>query len=1452
MIARRMRRVLPLAVAIGAMLGGQMGCTSEPEPVIILNDQDSDSSNEDEEHPPVVEISSGPAEVTSEDSAEIEFSCVQGDNCSFECTLDDGEAESCASPVRLEQLADGGHLFSVVAVEDEVRSEAVSWEWTVDTTGPDVVDLDGPSEYTADTEAEFSFGCSKQNCTFECAFDGQPFETCQSGVTYSELADDSYTFSVRAEDSLGNVGATANWEWTVDTVLPLVVDLEGPQEFEDSSSATFDFGCSKPDCEFRCKLRLLSGGTIANEQSCHSGQTYTDLPDEEYVFSVYATDDTDIDGPPAELNWTVDTIPAQIQELSGPADPTSETEASFDFGCSEDDCTFECSLVGEDQGTLSEEETCVPGVAYSGLNDDDYTFRVVSVDPAGNRSAPGEWEWTVDTVGPTVEGVSGPNTPTAETTAEFGYDCSEEACTFECSIFGAASGAVVSDEDCEPGQAYSGFDDDEYTLSVVATDSAGNVGPAAEWSWRVDTTAPQVEIISGPAPVTNETTANFDVDCSETNCTYECTLVGAAAGEVESTDCGSNPEFSGLSDDDYVLDVVVIDEAGNESDMQQWEWTIDTVAPQVEILSGPPSVIVEDSAAFEFGCSEQSCTFECTLTGATQGIMEEGGCNAEESYTGLADDDYTLEVAATDSAGNNGDAQTWEWTIDRGEPEIDLVVDQQANWAIFEFDCINKPWCEFECALEYDFGVGDWEGGPRESCTSPYEVTGLEEGEYRLSIWAEDENGEEGHVDTTWNVEGLEWTSFSVGEDATCGVTNYGTLWCWGDNGLYQLGVGEDTDAVSEPTAVDNESPWEIVDIGGHISCGLRSDSSWWCWGDQTGGSWGTAQLTSDTPRQMASVLDATWIDTSAGDQYACALRDDGTIWCFGWVPGVSSISPYSPEQPWEGDNWSSLHSGVNHMCAIKNDGTLWCWGQNLDGRLGLGDTESRSEPHQVGLADDWASVSLSNYHTCGIRTDNTLWCWGQSSDGKLGIEPDVGDRLAPVQVDANTDWVDVDTARNHTCATREDGQMFCWGDGQEGRLGGGDLEDAMTPSPVVEGTNWTDVETFETHSCALDEDQQMSCWGSNFDGQLGIGEFRDKDAPTSLDVSKPFVDLAVRDADGCGIDIDGALWCWGSGEYYEHGLGQIGLVQSPQQVGDDQDWERVDIGDDHGCAIRTDGTLWCWGRGNSGRLGHGEATHALTPVQVGEETDWMDLDVGSEHSCGLREGGKLWCWGRGSSGRLGTGSSWIATIPIEIEADETWISISAGDAHSCAVRDDYTLWCWGDNSDGMLGDGSTTTQYSPSRVGLDSDWLRVFAGDRHTCGLREDDTLWCWGSNADGRLGVGDVGTQMVPVQVDGDSQWSSVDLGGDHSCAIREDGTLWCWGVNQDGQLGIGEETESVSLPSQVGDGDDWFYISAGRLSTVGLRGAGDAQTWGNNLSGRLGDGRSWHSVPIPVLTP
>src|SRR4029079_9700588 len=93
--------------------------------------------------------------------------------------------------------------------------------------------------------------------------------------------------------------------------------------------------------------------------------------------------------------------------------------------------------------------------------------------------------------------------------------------------------------------------------------------------------------------------------------------------------------------------------------------------------------------------------------------------------------------------------------------------------------------------------------------------------------------------------------------------------------------------------------------------------------------------------------------------------------------------------------------------------------------------------PVQVGTGTSWASIAAGYDHTCATRSDGSLWCWGRNFYGQLG-DGTTTDRSVPNRVGLASNWASVAAGEAFTCATRTDGSIWCWGYNQLGQLGDG------------------------------------------------------------------------------------------------------------------------------------------------------------------------------------------------------------------------------------------------------------------------------------------------------------------------------------------------------------------------------------------------------------------------------
>jgi hypothetical protein len=94
--------------------------------------------------------------------------------------------------------------------------------------------------------------------------------------------------------------------------------------------------------------------------------------------------------------------------------------------------------------------------------------------------------------------------------------------------------------------------------------------------------------------------------------------------------------------------------------------TVDNIAPETTLNSGPEGSVNSNSATFTFSSSE-TASLTCQLDG--QDVIED--CSSPQSFTDLYDGLHTFMVTATDTAGNTDSTPAARtWTVDTGGPTV--------------------------------------------------------------------------------------------------------------------------------------------------------------------------------------------------------------------------------------------------------------------------------------------------------------------------------------------------------------------------------------------------------------------------------------------------------------------------------------------------------------------------------------------------------------------------------------------------------------------------------------------------------------------------------------------------------------------------------------------------------------------------------------------------------------
>ena len=284
-----------------------------------------------------------------------------------------------------------------------------------------------------------------------------------------------------------------------------------------------------------------------------------------------------------------------------------------------------------------------------------------------------------------------------------------------------------------------------------------NVFCKEEWN------PPETTIDEHPPESTRDGTASFvfsatDDMSAQSELRFECRLYRDVPSEF--TACVSPQSFTGLSTGTYTFEVRAIDRVDNVDETPAtFTWSIDNTPPETTIDSGPDELPTSTSATFEFSADEVGSSFECALDGDA---FE--ACESPASYSGLPAGEHTLQVRATDRAGNTDPTPaSYSWVVDTVAPETsigdrpaDPTNSRSASLSFAgEDDRTAAAGLRFECRLD---------GGEFAACSSPSEYSDLSDGPHTFEVRA---------IDLAGNVDGspasYSWVVDTVAPETSIG-----------------------------------------------------------------------------------------------------------------------------------------------------------------------------------------------------------------------------------------------------------------------------------------------------------------------------------------------------------------------------------------------------------------------------------------------------------------------------------------------------------------------------------------------------------------------------------------------------------------------------------------------------------------------------------------------------------
>ena len=342
------------------------------------------------------------------------------------------------------------------------------------------------------------------------------------------------------------------------------------------------------------------------------------------------------------------------------------------------------------------------------------------------------------------------------------------------------------------------------------------------------------------------------------------------------------------------------------------------------------------------------------------------------------------------------------------------------------------------------------------------------------------------------------------------------------------------------------------VAAGGSHSLALMEYGTVWSWGDNHNGQLGDGTFISNRTATMRVGGLSTITSISGGGGHNLALKEDGTVWTWGWnaygqVGNGTTTNELAAEQIRELNNITAIAGGDYHSLALKNDGTVWTWGLNNYGQLGDGTTTNRSKPVQVSGLSGVIAIAGEYYHSLALKNDGTVWAWGANDGGQLG-DGTTTQRSTPVQVSGLSEIIAI-AGGYHSLALKNDGTVWAWGLNNYGQLGDGTTISRNMAIQVSGLNNVYAIAGGDVYSLALKEDGTVWAWGSNSYGQLGDGTRTNRSTAVQIIGLNGVTDISGGGYHSLAIKNDGTVWAWGDNYAGQLGSGGNRYCEYPKWV---------------------------------------------------------------------------------------------------------------------------------------------------------------------------------------------------------------------------------------------------------------------------------------------------------------
>jgi hypothetical protein len=311
-------------------------------------------------------------------------------------------------------------------------------------------------------------------------------------------------------------------------------------------------------------------------------------------------------------------------------------------------------------------------------------------------------------------------------------------------------------------------------------------------------------------------------------------------------------------------------------------------------------------------------------------------------------------------------------------------------------------------ALEqWGAGIDD----PDKLCNARLFTCGIDK-QGRAQCWGETEYSPPANLPPLVQISCREHHACALGED--------GSIACWGpgtDEAL--IGMGDDRE---QGQSIVPPGSYKEVSAGGVHTCAINSADELVCWG---AGSIGRREQFPN--RNQATPPGGRFRGVSAGELHTCAIAaTTGEAVC--WGAGGGGMGCLPPGYDCDQDRVPAgsvvqVAAGEFHSCALRDNGSVTCWGYGQTGLScedgsGFNDFDCGQVIVPSDVEDPFARLALGWVFSCALTTEFEPHCWGWELHGVTRVPRRTFSQLAS-------------GGDQYTCGIEVSGDVTCWGESQ-------------------------------------------------------------------------------------------------------------------------------------------------------------------------------------------------------------------------------------------------------------------------------------------------------------------------------------------------------------------------------------------------------------------------------------